>query len=92
VPITGVGGQGPLLPTADSYAQLQDSLKARRVTSQRLETLGDSGEWRFWCAVPKVDNPNIRHVYEAKVAGENGLAAVRAVLEQIDHDAKDSSH
>jgi hypothetical protein len=72
----------------DAYLQLQDALKARRVTSQRLETWGDGGEWRFWCRVPRADNPNLGRVYEAKAPGENGMAAIRAVLEQIDQDNK----
>jgi hypothetical protein len=57
-----------------------------------LETWGDNGEWKFWCRVPKAENPNLGTVYEAKASGENGLAAVRAVLEQIDRDNKNAGH
>src|SRR5205823_5758161 len=31
----------------DSYQQLQDTLNTRGVTWRRLETVGDSGEWKF---------------------------------------------
>ncbi len=73
-----------MVPLTDSYAQLQEALRARHVATQRLETWGDAGDWHFWCRVPQADNPNIGRVYEARAVGENGMAAIRAVIEEID--------
>jgi hypothetical protein len=77
-----------MIPMTDSFAQLQEALRARKVSFQRLESWGDNGEWTFRCSVPKPDNPNLQTRYEAKAAGENGMASIRAVIEQIDHDSK----
>jgi hypothetical protein len=82
----------PLVPMSDSFQQLQEALRTRHVSFQRLESWGDSGEWTFRCSVPKPDNPNLQTRYEAKAAGDNGLAAIRSVIEQIDRDAKSSGH
>jgi hypothetical protein len=81
-------GVAPMVPLSDAYAQVQEALRARRVSAQRLETSGDAGEWHFWCAIPRADNPNLRTNYEAKAVGENGLAAMRAVIEEIDRANK----
>jgi hypothetical protein len=72
-------GQG-----GDTYEQLQSMLTARGVTWQRLEKWGDEGDWKFSCSIPNKQSPNVSRHYEAKVAGPNGLAAIRAVLDKID--------
>jgi hypothetical protein len=69
---------------ADAYLQLQEMLKARGVTWQRLEVWGDRGEWRFICSVPNPQQRFVNRNYEARAAGDYGLAAMRAVIEQID--------
>jgi hypothetical protein len=66
------------------YEQLQDMLAKRGVNWQRLETWGTSGEWKFTCMIPNPQNPANHTMYEATAAGRNGMAAVQAVIEQID--------
>jgi hypothetical protein len=68
----------------DTYLQLQEMLKSRGVTWQRLEPWGDGGEWKFRCSVPDPQNRAIHRNYEARAPGEYGLAAIRAVIQQID--------
>jgi hypothetical protein len=63
-----------------TYEQLQDQLKARNVVWQRQDNTADG--IRFSCAVPNSSNPNIQRVYEA--TAPTYLAAIRAVLDQID--------
>jgi hypothetical protein len=72
----------------DGWQQVQDQLATRGVTYQHLETSGDDGRWKFSCAIPDRRNPATRHVYEAVAAGESGLAAIRAVLAQIDQEPR----
>jgi hypothetical protein len=67
-----------------SYEQLQTLLAARGVAMQKLETVGDRGEWKFSCAIPNRQMPNLRRNYEAQAIGPYGLAAMRAVLDRID--------
>jgi hypothetical protein len=71
----------------DTYEQLQDLLAARGVTWQRLETWGESGDWKFSCSIPNRQNPSIHRHYEARAPGGRGLPAMRAVLEQIDRES-----
>jgi hypothetical protein len=59
-------------------------LKARGVLWQDLSMVAETGEWKFSCAIPNRQNPSIRRRYEA-TAGDS-LAAIRAVLEQLDKD------
>jgi hypothetical protein len=47
---------------------------------------GDAGEWKFRCSVVNPQNRNIGRNYEARAAGDYGLAAIRAVIEQIDRE------
>jgi hypothetical protein len=65
-----------------SFEQAQPLLKARGVTWQRLETVAATGEWQFSCSVPNRQNPNVNHQY--KGTGATDLAAIQAVLDQID--------
>jgi hypothetical protein len=73
-----------VLQTA-SYEQLQAMLAARRVTWQRLDIVNEQlGEWKFMCAIPNPTNPRMRRNYEARAVGPYGLAAIRAVIVEID--------
>jgi hypothetical protein len=83
-PVNNAFQAQPARGPADSYQQLQDALTARGVTFRRLQTVGETSEWEFRCSVPSAQRPNIRLNYEAR--GSSDLAAIRAVLEQIDRD------
>ncbi len=91
-PYTSAGAPaagGP--PATDTYLQLQEMLRVRGVTVQRLETSGNAGDWKFRCSIPNKQNPSIERRYEAKVPGDYGLAAIRAVIEKIDKDVGGSA-
>jgi hypothetical protein len=79
-PVTTAAG------SVTTFEQAQVLLKAHGVVWQRLETWGEGGEWKFSCSVPNRQNPNLRQNYEAR-AGDQ-LAAVRAVLEQIEREQR----
>lgn len=68
-----------------TYEQLQARLKSRGVAWQQLQCMGDD-RWHFICAIPNPANPNDRENYETTRAGNLGLNAMIAVLEQIDRD------
>jgi hypothetical protein len=70
--------------TASTFEQVQAQIKTRGVLWQRLEMVGETGEWKFSCSIPNRQNPRIRRTYEAK-AGDS-VAAIRAVLEQLDKE------
>jgi hypothetical protein len=76
-PVAVAAGRG-------EYEQLQEMLAKRGVNWQRLETWGTGGEWKFTCSIPNAQNPSVSRMYEGTAGGRNGLAAVQAVLEQID--------
>jgi hypothetical protein len=63
---------------------LLSQVTARGATFQMLQTWGESGQWKFSCAIPNPQNPHVRRNYEA-LAGDP-LSAIQAVLDQIDHD------
>jgi hypothetical protein len=69
---------------AVSYEQLQAQLASRGVAFQRLETGNDPGEWRFTCSIPSRQNPSSLRTY--KGTGRTDLAAIQAVLEQIERE------
>lgn len=71
----------PSAPAAPSFEQTVAALNAHHVSWQRLETL-DSGGWKFSCSLPNPQNPGVSRTYTATAA--EPVAAVRAVLEQID--------
>jgi hypothetical protein len=75
-----------VLPGEYSFEQLQAMLAARGVSMQKLETVSDRGEWRFSCAIPNRQVPNVRRNYSAQAAGPYGLAAMRAVIDRIDQE------
>lgn len=84
-----VAASGPVTapfngPRNSSYEQAQAQLAARGVIWQRLESAGDTGEWKFSCSIPSRQNPNIRRTYEGRA--RDALGAIQAVLEQMDKD------
>jgi hypothetical protein len=82
----GVGTSGFTAPPAprDSYADLQNKLAQRKVMFQSLEGPDAQGGWRFSCGVPSREQAGAVHRIELSAAGENGLAAMRAGIDQID--------
>jgi hypothetical protein len=68
----------------DTYQQAQEALAARGVTGQQLRQVGDKGMWEFHCSVPDPHNQSVSSVYEVKAQGENGVAAMRLVIQKID--------
>ncbi len=88
LPMLTQPGSPPAPPTGpDQYAQLQDELTRRGVLFQSLEGPDDHGVWSFTCGVPKHGDPGAVHRVEASAVGERGLPAIRAAIDQIDHDA-----
>jgi hypothetical protein len=59
-------------------------LKQRGVTWQRLELLPEDGKWKFQCSIPDRNTPSINHQYLTEKPLSEPLAAIRAVLAQID--------
>jgi hypothetical protein len=71
---------------ASPEASLLAQVTSRGAKYQVLQTWGETGEWKFTCAIPNRQNPNIRRTYEAR-AGDP-LSAIQAVLDQIDHEQR----
>jgi hypothetical protein len=67
-----------------SYEQAKAQLVARGVTWFRLETADEPGSYKFSCSVPNRQNRMINRTYEAQ--GPSELAAIQAVLDQIDKE------
>jgi hypothetical protein len=63
---------------------LQQALRSRGVTWQQLKMLKHD-EWEFRCAIPDPQQRNLQDSFTARAPGANGVAAMRLVLEQIDH-------
>jgi hypothetical protein len=80
-PVTLTSG-GAITTMEQAYA----ALKQRGVTWSNLQQL-DRGEWKFICAIPNPQNATNQTKYVGSAPGENGLAAIRAILDQIDRDA-----
>lgn len=66
-----------------SYEQAMSVLTTRGVKWRRLETV-ENNESKFTCSIPSPQNPAVSRTYEARAA--NDLAAIQAVLDQIDRD------
>ena len=60
-------------------------LEARGVQWQQLGMVRDTGEWKFSCAIASPHNASVSHTYEGRA--KTSLAAMQAVLDQIDKDA-----
>jgi hypothetical protein len=85
-PTAGVSSPVTLSATEASYEQLQHQLQARGVSWQQLKTGLAADEWLFVCAVPHPGQNNLERHYEARAVGSGGLAAIRAVIQEIDKD------
>ena len=88
VPMSGTVPATSSMVSAGGYTfeQLQREFEKRGVTEQHLDTTSKPGEWSFHCAVPTPNDPYTRRNYDTKMVGDRGLAAMRAVLEQIDRE------
>jgi hypothetical protein len=75
-------------PPRDSHAQILEELRARGASRFNLVAVGDTGEWKFSCSVADKPNADMLQRYESRAFGEDGLAAMRAVLEQIDRERR----
>jgi hypothetical protein len=65
--------------------QAQKELDARGVLWQNLVRVGPNGEWKFSCSMPNRQNPRQQRTYEFRA--NEPIAAIRAVLGQIDKDS-----
>jgi hypothetical protein len=82
-------GVGP--PTAgDGSRYLQDELTRAGVQFQELR-MEELDVWRFSCGVASPQNPSLTRRYEAVAPGEEGQAAIRAVLDRIHRDRADAA-
>jgi hypothetical protein len=70
----------------NTYEQAQARITALGPTWQRLESQGNPAEWQFSCSIPNRQNPSISRTYQAQ--GQTALAAMQAVLEQIDREQR----
>jgi hypothetical protein len=67
-----------------STQQAQQLVANRGARWQRLEMTPDQREWKFSCAMPSRQYPNLNRTYEAHAP--TALTAVQLVLEQIDRE------
>lgn len=74
----GAAAPIPLTSRLATYEQAQFLLQARQIKWQRLEMIGQGGEWKFSCSASS-------RTYEARAA--TYLAAMQAVLDQMDREA-----
>jgi hypothetical protein len=80
-PVTQVStSPGPV-----TYEQLQTQLRARGVSWQQLQCMGNDS-WHFICAIPDPSTPGVRENFEVTRTGNMGLNAMQAVVEQIDKE------
>ena len=71
-------------PAAVDYGQLEDMLTQRGALFQSLEGPDEHGAWRFSCGVPSREQAGAVHRIELTAPGDRGLAAMKAVIDQID--------
>jgi hypothetical protein len=77
-----------LAPTGSlTFEQVQQYLKQRGVVWQRLETVGNQGQWKFQCSLPLPGGKNMNRTYMTDgPLPTDPLTAVRAVLDKIEKD------
>jgi hypothetical protein len=77
-------------PTAAlTFEQAQQILKQYGVTWQRLETVGDQGQWKFRCSIPNPANRSVNRWYETtRPLPYDPLTAVRAVIDQLQKEQR----
>jgi hypothetical protein len=84
VPVSNPGSLRGSSATVTTFEQAERELKTRGVLLQRLQAVGQNGEWTCRCSMPNPQNPRIHRTYEAQAS--DPVAAIRAVLEQIDKE------
>jgi hypothetical protein len=67
-----------------TFEQARDEITARGALWQKLETVGENGEWKYSCSIPNRQNPRMRRTYEARASDPAG--AIRLVIEQLDKE------
>jgi hypothetical protein len=90
-----VGVAPPIQPyvggaPTDDNRQIQDELSRVGVHYQDLHMV-EPGVWQFSCGVPSPHNSGLTRRYEAVAPGDNGQAAIRAVLDRIYQDRAGSA-
>jgi len=84
-PVSSVRGVSPTGARALTYEQAIALLAAKGVKWRKLEMIVERNESKFSCSIPNPQNPNISRYYEASAATD--LAAIQAVLDQMDKDS-----
>jgi hypothetical protein len=90
-----VGVAPPIQPyvggaPTDDNRQIQDELSRVGVQYQDLHMV-EPGVWQFSCGVPSPVSAGLTRRYEAVAPGDNGQAAIRAVLDRIYQDRAGSA-
>lgn len=87
-PITPASGFRAAETSEGSYEQLQKQLLAHGVVWQQLKTGLGPDEWSFECEIPDPQRQGLLTHFDGKAVGDNGLAAIRAVLADIESAKK----
>lgn len=82
-PDPGFVSAGPA-PSLQSFAQVDAELRARGVIWHEDPTEVSPNLWRFACVIADPNDPTSNRRFGATAPGEGGLAAIRAVLADID--------
>lgn len=77
------------LPAKLSYEEAQAKLQARGVNWQVLKRVGGD-RWFFQCTIPDPRDPYTQLNFEVTAPGRGGVAAMEAVLRQIEETMKAS--
>jgi hypothetical protein len=70
-----------------SFEDAQQFLKRQHVAWQRLD-MEDDGSWTYTCSVPLPSNPHTNRTYKTTQTFSDPLAAIRAVLTQIEQNSR----
>jgi hypothetical protein len=81
-PITPVSISG----SPESAEQYLRSLQMHGMKGFRLEQLPATGQWHCVCSIPNRENQNAKRTYDA--TADDAVAALRAVLDKIEHPAQ----
>ena len=91
--VTGPNGAGKTNLLESLHVGTQGFSPRTRADAQlvrfgQAKTSVERGEWFFACAIPDPNTTGVQRHYEARAVGPLGLAAIRAVLNDIDTDEK----
>jgi hypothetical protein len=81
--LASASGTSPPAPAAENMDNMLDELEKRGAEYQSWQKVG-ANDFRFRCMVPNQDNRMLGRNYEGR--GQTRCAAIKAVIEQIDHD------